>query len=166
MQRFYMALTRLLRNYQFRDRDRQTICGITVTQCYALEFLVHEGRLTILDLGRLLALNKSNASRVVEGLESIGAVSRAMDPKNHRLRWIEPTVHGRALHRTITDGLKRDYAELLAPFNVSFVSRVTDLLESLAERARVKTKNCSPPKKSVQTPSPRRTVTRAKAIKQ
>jgi DNA-binding MarR family transcriptional regulator len=147
LQRFYMALTRLLRNYQFRDRDRQMICGITVTQCYALEFLVHEGRLTILDLGYRLALNKSNASRVVEGLELIGAVSRAMDPENHRLRWIEPTIHGRELHGKITDGLKRDYAELLAPFNSTFVARVTSLLEALAERAKIKA-NCSVSKKS------------------
>jgi hypothetical protein len=50
--RFYMALATLLRNYQFRDRDRQTICGISVTQCYALEFVVHERRLTVLEIGR------------------------------------------------------------------------------------------------------------------
>jgi DNA-binding MarR family transcriptional regulator len=136
VQRFYMALTHLLRSYQFRDRDRQTICGITVTQCYALEFLVHEGRLTILDVGRRLALNKSNASRVVEALESIGAVSRALDPSNHRLRWIEPTAHGRQLHQQITAGLERDYAGILKPFSALFVRQVTELLETLATRAR------------------------------
>jgi DNA-binding MarR family transcriptional regulator len=136
IQRFYMALTRLLRNYQFRDRDRQTICGMTVTQCYALDFLVHETRLTILDLGRRLVLNKSNASRVVEALESIGAVSRSRDPSNHRLRWIEPTPHGRQLHERITSGLMRDYAAILEPCGAAFVRRVTKLLDTLATRAR------------------------------
>jgi MarR family 2-MHQ and catechol resistance regulon transcriptional repressor len=139
LQRFYMALTQLLRNYQFRDRDRQTICGITVTQCYALEFLVHEERLTILELGSRLALNKSNASRVVDALESLGAVSRARDHSNHRLRWIEPTPYGRQLHDQITDGLKRDYAEILQPFGAGFVRRATTLLETLATRARQRT---------------------------
>jgi DNA-binding MarR family transcriptional regulator len=131
IQRFYMALTRLLRNYQFRDRDRQTICGVTVTQCYALDFLVDEQRLTILDLGRRLMLNKSNASRVVDALEAMGAVSRTRDPANHRLRWIEPTPNGRRLHQQITDGLKRDYSTVLEPFSPLFVKRVTKLLETL-----------------------------------
>jgi MarR family 2-MHQ and catechol resistance regulon transcriptional repressor len=134
--RFYQALSRLLRDYQFRDRNRQMICGITVTQCYALEFLTHEGRLTVLELGRRLALNKSNASRVVDSLEAIGAVTRAGDPSNHRLRWIAPTARGRRLHREITTGLKRDYARILAPFDAAFVDRVTALLETLSARAR------------------------------
>jgi MarR family 2-MHQ and catechol resistance regulon transcriptional repressor len=136
IQRFYMALTQLLRNYQFRDRDRQTICGITVTQCYALEFLVHDHRLTILELGRRLVINKSNASRVVDALESIGAVSRSRDPVNHRLRWIEPTPYGHQLHQQIASGLMRDYAAILEPFGAAFVRRVINLLETLATRAR------------------------------
>lgn len=133
--RFYMALARLLRNYQFRDRDRQTICGITVTQCYALDFLVDEGRLTVQDLGRRLQLNKSNASRIVGALEAIGAVSRAPDPSNHRLRWIQATPRGRRLHRRIAAGLKRDYAVVLRPFGGAFVREATELLDRLAGRA-------------------------------
>jgi DNA-binding MarR family transcriptional regulator len=136
IERFYMALTTLLRNYQFRDRDRQAICGITVTQCYALEFVVHAGRLTVLELGKRLALNKSNASRVVDALESAGVVSRGRDPVNHRIRWIQPTAYGRRLHAEITKGLKRDYEHILAPFPPSFVRKVAVLLEALAECAR------------------------------
>jgi DNA-binding MarR family transcriptional regulator len=134
--RFYMALTRLLRNYQFRDRDRQTICGISVTQCYALEFIVHERRLTVLEIGERLALNKSNASRVVDALEAIGAVARTSDSSNHRIRWVEPTASGRRLHATVTRGLKRDYEQLLAGFDPPFIGQVTAVLEALAERAR------------------------------
>ena len=95
VERFYMALARLLRAYQFRDRDRLTICGISVTQCYALEFLVHEKRLTVLQLAEKLAINKANASRAVSALESIGAVSRTRDPANHRMQWIAATNRGR-----------------------------------------------------------------------
>ena len=133
---FALALSKLLRGYQFRDRDRQMVCGITVTQCYALEFLVNEGRLTVLDVGRRLVLNKSNASRVVEALESAGLVSRANDPANHRIRWIEPTPVGRALHARIATGLKHAYQSILEPFPPAFVRRVTALLEALAEYAR------------------------------
>ena len=141
--RFYMSLTNLLRSYQFRDRDRQTICGITVTQCYALEYLVHEGRLTVLDIGDRLALNKSNASRVVAGLEAIGAVSRARDHANHRIRWIEPTKYGRKLHGQITAGLKQEYSTLLRSFSPALVGKVSTLLDDLSARLRERqAKNC------------------------
>ena len=136
VERFYMALTRLLRNYQFRDRDRQEICGITVAQCYALDFLVHEGRLTVLQLAEKLALDKGNASRAVAALEAKGAVSRVRDPTNHRLHWIEATKFGRQLHDRITEDLKRGYARQLQPYGASFVRRVADLLDELAIRAR------------------------------
>jgi DNA-binding MarR family transcriptional regulator len=131
-----MALMRLLRSYQFRDRDRQVICGISVTQCYALDFLAHEKRLTIDQIARKLALNKANASRAVAALESIGAVSRVRDPANHRMHRIEATVQGVKLHERITDGLKREYARRLQTYGSSFANRVAGLLDELADLAR------------------------------
>ena len=136
VERFYMALARLLRNYQFRDRDRQVICGISVTQCYALDFLVHEKRLTVFQLAEKLALNKANASRAVAALEGMGAISRVRDAKNHRVHWIEATARGRRLHTRITEGLKRAYARRLQPHGGPFVRRVAGLLDELADLAR------------------------------
>lgn len=146
---FYSALTELLRSYQFRDRDRQTICGITVTQCYALDFLAREGRLTILDIGRRLVLNKSNASRIVDALEGLGLVSRGLDPSNHRLRWIELTPHGRHLHGRIRDNLKREYSTILKSFSPAFVDQVSRLLVTLAEQARARPRQGGPRLQSV-----------------
>jgi DNA-binding MarR family transcriptional regulator len=136
IERFYMALTRLLRTYQFRDRDRQLICGISVTQCYALDFLVDEKRLTVDQIASRLAINKGNASRAVAALESIGAVSRGRDRANHRMHWIEATVRGRKLHGRITRGLKKVYARRLQPHGGAFVRRVAGLLDELADLAR------------------------------
>lgn len=130
-----MALARLLRTYQFRDRDRQTICGITITQCYALEFLVHEERLTVLQLAEKLALNKANASRAVAALEAMDAVARARDPKNHRIHWISATSRGRRLHDQITQGLQQRYERELRPYGAAFVRRAADLLDQLAAQA-------------------------------
>lgn len=135
VERFYMALARLLRTYQFRDRDRQTICGITITQCYALEFLVHGKRLTVLQLAGKLALNKANASRAVAALEAMGAVTRTRDPGNHRVHWITATARGRRLHEGITRGLKQGYERQLRPYGPTFIRRVTGFLEDLASQA-------------------------------
>ena len=141
VEQFYAALTKLLRAYQFRDRDRQTICGITITQCYALDFVVRDGPLTILEIGRRLVLDKSNASRVVEALEGIGAVSRAKDRDNHRIRWIRSTAKGRQIHLRITSQLIDEYARILRQFDDRFVADVANLLEALADEA-AKRKMC------------------------
>jgi DNA-binding MarR family transcriptional regulator len=130
-----MALARLLRTYQFRDRDRQTICGITITQCHALEFLVHEKRLTVLQLAEKLALDKANASRAVAALEATGAVTRTRDPGNHRMHWIAATARGRLLHGRITQGLKQRYERELRPYGAAFVRRAAGLLDELASQA-------------------------------
>lgn len=137
---FYLALTTLLRHFQFRDRDRQTICSITVSQCYALDFIIREGRLTISEIGDRLALNKSNASRVVEGLESRGLTSRGFDAANHRVRWITATAEGERLHERIMLELKADYAEILAPYSSEFIAEASRLLLTIARRARQESK--------------------------
>jgi DNA-binding MarR family transcriptional regulator len=137
VERFYVALTGLVRAVQFRDRDRQTICGITITQCHALDFLVHE-RLTVLQLGRRLALNKSNASRTVSALESIGAVVRRSDSANHRIRWVEATPSGRRLHDRIVTGIKQGYSAILEPFGARFVRRAATLLDRVSDDVRAR----------------------------
>jgi len=134
--RFYVALTTLLRNFQFRDRERQTVCGITVNQCYALDVIAREQRLTVSAIGERLALNKSNASRIVDSLEALQLATRATDDTNHRLRWITVTPAGRRLHGRIMRELKRDYARILARFDRRFIHEVTGLLHVIAERAR------------------------------
>ncbi len=125
----------LLRNFQFRDRDRQTICGITITQCYALDFIIREGRLTVTEIGHRLRLNKSNASRVVDSLETQGLTTRDFDPSNHRVRWIAATAKGKRLNARILRGVKADYIELLSGCDAEFVRSATKLLLAIAQRA-------------------------------
>lgn len=132
---FYLALTTLLRNFQFRDRDRQTICGITISQCYALDFIIREGRLTVTEIGHRLVLNKSNASRVVDTLQAKGLTTREPDTSNHRVRWIAATAKGRRLHDRIMRELKADYADLLSGYSADFVRDATNLLLAIAQRA-------------------------------
>ena len=136
VERFYIALTGLVRSYQFRDRDRQEICGISVTQCYTLDFIVHEKRLTVSQLAEKLALNKGNASRAVAVLEEKRVVSRIRDGTNHRIHWIEATQRGRQLHARITNGIKREYARRLETYGGAFARRVASLLDELSDLPR------------------------------
>jgi MarR family transcriptional regulator, 2-MHQ and catechol-resistance regulon repressor len=144
---FHEALADLVRVYQFRDRMSISCHGISVTQCYALEALVHGGSLTLNALASLLWLEKSTASRVVDGLETAGHVRRTPHPFDGRSILLEPTRTGRVLHRRIVADLIEKEKALLQDFRPEVRQATTRLIAQLAraatERARAQAE-CSP----------------------
>jgi DNA-binding MarR family transcriptional regulator len=142
------ALADLLRVVQFRDRSAICCHGISVTQCYALEALVLRKTLTLNELAGLLWLDKSTASRVVDGLEAAGHVRRTPHPEDGRSILLEPTARGTALHdRIVRDRIEEEKA-LLRDFDPEVRQATTRLVARLAraaaERARGRGKGCGP----------------------
>jgi MarR family 2-MHQ and catechol resistance regulon transcriptional repressor len=129
---FYDALSDLLRIYQFRDRDRICCYDISVTQCYALEALVHQGGMTMNDLAARLYLDKSTASRVVDALERKGYVDRSPNPADGRSLLLVPTGAGAELYRTIRGGLLAEEQGLLSGFDPEVRQSMTKLIARLA----------------------------------
>ena len=76
---FYDALQRLLRIYQFRDRDIACYGDVSPDECYALEAIEADGALRVGDLAAALNLHKSNASRLARALEAKGYVARSTE---------------------------------------------------------------------------------------
>jgi DNA-binding MarR family transcriptional regulator len=132
---FHRALSELVRVYQFRDRDRICCYDISVTQCYALEALVLRGPLTMNALAAELYLDKSTASRVVDGLEEKGYAVRGPNPESRRSVLLEATRTGRALHARIEAELVAQEAQLLAEFTPEVRRSMTKLIGGLARAA-------------------------------
>jgi DNA-binding MarR family transcriptional regulator len=110
------ALEDLLRVVQFRDRDRACCYDVSVSQCYALERVVHGGGLTVNELAASLYVDKSTASRIAQSLVDKGYVARARDPEDGRVVRLVPTPAGTVLcHRILAD-IREEYAEMLAEF--------------------------------------------------
>ncbi len=126
------ALSELVRVYQFRDRTSICCHGISVTQCYALEAVVQRGAITMNDLAALLWLDKSTASRVVDGLEKAGHVRRVPNPADGRSILLEPTAAGRALHARIVQDLIEEEKALLADFDPEVRQATARLIARLA----------------------------------
>lgn len=126
------ALSELVRVYQFRDRTSICCHGISVTQCYALEAVVQRGAITMNDLAALLWLDKSTASRVVDGLEKAGHVRRVPNPADGRSILLEPTATGRALHARIVQDLIEEEKALLADFDPEVRQATARLIARLA----------------------------------
>jgi MarR family transcriptional regulator, 2-MHQ and catechol-resistance regulon repressor len=132
---FHRALTDLVRVYQFRDRDRICCHDISVTQCYALDALARRGALTLNELAAELYLDKSTASRVADGLERKGYLTRRPHPESRRSVLLAATPAGAALHRRIERAIVAEEAKLLADFAPGVRREMTRLLGALAAAA-------------------------------
>ncbi|MGH2570740.1 MAG: MarR family winged helix-turn-helix transcriptional regulator [bacterium] len=129
------ALSELVRVYQFRDRTSICCHGISVTQCYALEAVLQKESITMNELAAMLWLDKSTASRVVDGLEEAGYVRRAPNPSDGRSLLLEPTSAGRALHGRIVRGLIAEKKTMLQDFDPGVRREVARLIARLARAA-------------------------------
>lgn len=132
---FYEALSAFLRVYQFRDRNRICCHDLSVTQFYALDALVRRGERTLNELAAEMYLEKSSASRVVDGLVAKAYVTRRTHPEDRRAILLAPSEKGRRLHRVIVaEGVAREGA-LLAEFEPEVRRGMVRLLDRLTEAA-------------------------------
>jgi DNA-binding MarR family transcriptional regulator len=134
-ERLYVALSELVRVYQFRDRDRICCHDVSVTQCYAIEALVRRGPSGLNELAAELFLDKSTASRVVSTLERKGYVTREAHREDRRAIVLEVTPSGRRLYERIRQELIEEERDLLAEFEPTVRKAVPELLHRLARAA-------------------------------
>lgn len=87
------------------------------------------------DLAAALYVDKSTASRVVDGLERKGYVQRRRHPEDGRSVLLEPTPRGRAVCAEIRDDLLRDCVQLLGDFEPEVRTALARLLDRLVQAA-------------------------------
>ena len=94
--RFHEQIVELIKKYQFRDRNREICCGLSVSQCYVLETLRRFGPLSMNKLADKMHLTISTVTRVIRPLLRKGYVIREEDPEDRRFRLISLTQEGEA----------------------------------------------------------------------
>lgn len=135
LQALHEVLSRLIRLYQFRDRDRICRHDLSVAQCYALERIVHDGPLALNALATGLYLDKSTASRVVDALERKGYATRRSDPDDRRAVQLAATALGRQLHARIERELLDELAGVISDSGPAVRRGMIRVLERLAGNA-------------------------------
>ena len=131
VRRFNERFAELLMQYQFRDRERICVHGITLTQCYVLQTLDGPTAMNIVGLATALMLDKSTMSRTVSQLRRRQLVACSRDPGEHRSQIVSLTVAGRKLHRRIAREIRAEQRELLRAYSSAFRQEVCVLLERL-----------------------------------
>jgi DNA-binding MarR family transcriptional regulator len=132
---FYDALQRLLRVYQFRERDRACYGDVTPDECYALEAIDGREGVRVNDLAAALGLHKSNASRLARALERKGYAARAREHGDGRAVRLRATARGRAVHAAIRRRIEGIHGGILGAFDARTRAACVRLLLELAREA-------------------------------
>lgn len=101
----YKALSDLARRYQFRNRDEVCCYGLTVSQCYAVEFLADHDAVTTSDLAQQLGLDLSTTTRLIDQLVRKKLVIRQKSEEDGRVRKIQVTDAGRRIAQRVQQDL-------------------------------------------------------------
>lgn len=130
-----VAVARLVRLYQFRDRDRICCHDVSVTQSNALEVLAGRGPMRSQALADALRLDKSTTTRVVDALVRKRYVERYPDPEDGRALSLRVTRSGLALHEHIARELVDQHVEVLRELDDETRAAVTGTVARLAQAA-------------------------------
>ena len=131
----FAAVRKLLKTYQFRDRQRICYRDISATQCHALESLARHGAMGVNALAGELHLEKSSASRMLDSLEEKGYVASGNDPRDGRARIVELTRKGKRLHDEIVEELVEEKREILAGMGAGARTAAITVVEELSRVA-------------------------------
>lgn len=134
-EKMYDAVCRLVRAYQSRDKERICCHGITLSQWSALEIIVERGPMGLNALAEQLKLDKSTASRVVEGIVRKALVGRVEDAEDRRAVRLEARPSGKQLYTDVRNSLIAEEAELIAAFSPEVRQSAIGLIEQLGDKA-------------------------------
>ena len=131
-QQLHRALTHLVQQYQFRDRNDICCYGISVTQCYALEALSEQGALTMQRLAKHLHLAVSTMTRAVDNLVDMGLVERRSSAHDRRVCQVELTACGTAFLQRLQGELIARERAVLQRIPAASRAHVVQALEELS----------------------------------
>lgn len=127
VQQFHEQILELVKRYQFRDRNKNICCGLSVSQCYIMETLKQNGPLSMNNLAKNMLLSISTVTRVIQPLLKKGFLKREEDSEDRRIRLISLTEKGTQIskdswkrviesERIILNNFPEDNREMLIEF--------------------------------------------------
>jgi len=129
------ALTRLIRVYRFRDHQAVCCYDVSAAQCHGLEFLAESGGATLGGFAAALFLEKSSASRMIDGLVRKGYVRRDPHPEDRRSLQLRLTPEGAALAETLERDMLSERRLVLEGFGAEERETIIAAVQKLADQA-------------------------------
>ncbi len=95
--KFSRFVAQLVKKLGLLNRDQKSCYGLTMPQCFTIEALAQNDRLTMNMLSRELGVTVSTMTRIIDILLRDGKVNRRNNSRDRRQVCIELTAAGRAL---------------------------------------------------------------------
>jgi DNA-binding MarR family transcriptional regulator len=134
-QALYDALDRLVRAYQFRDRQRACYEDLSVNECYALQAILDHDGMTQNELAEELWLDKSTTSRLVARMEANSHVRRIPDADDARAQRLHATGSGKRLNASIRRNLLKRQLNVISDLPEDARRAAVTVLQRLGEMA-------------------------------
>ena len=128
----YRALSELARRYQFRSRDEVCCYGLTVSQCYALESLSREEKLSSTSLATRLGLDLSSTTRVVDELVRKKLAIRRRGAEDARVKEVSISDAGRRLIARVEEDFSKMLGDAIHDFDPKVQRAIPKVLYRLA----------------------------------
>jgi DNA-binding MarR family transcriptional regulator len=135
VQSLFSSLQRYERLYQFRDPNNACLFDLRINECYALDFIITDGPVSVVALAKALGIHKSNASRIARALQTKGFAEETTAPKDKRSVLWRATPEGTALFGTITDYLTGRFETILKDFSPDDIARFAKAMALLTDDA-------------------------------
>jgi MarR family 2-MHQ and catechol resistance regulon transcriptional repressor len=129
----YRHLLKLVRQYQFRDREEICCNGISVSQCYALAHIRDERSCTMGDLASALSLDLSTITRLADQLETKRLIQRTRAEHDRRVCHLNLTRQGSDLLGKIEEELVVEYRAVLTGIPAASREAVLDAIAGLGK---------------------------------
>lgn len=106
--------------------------GVTLKQCHTLIAINEKRQCTLIDLAKLLSLDKSTVSRTIENLNKNELVKRVVNPANRRESIISLTANGKKIVDEINSKNNRYFGNALESIPVEKIDQIIESLKILS----------------------------------
>lgn len=119
----------------FGDRGLFDQFGLSISRYYALHHIAVDPGLSPSRLSQLMFCDKSNITRLLQGLEGDGYIQRSQHEQDGRVQRLYLTERGIHLHNEVCaahlDSIERRFAALSEPTTAQLTTTLSDLNHAL-----------------------------------
>ncbi|MBU8922664.1 MAG: MarR family transcriptional regulator [Bacteroidales bacterium] len=138
---FSLFVSLLVKKLSLLNRDHKSCYGLTMSQCFTIEALAENGKLSMNKLSHELGVTVSTMTRIIDVLLRDGNVNRRDNPDDRRQVCIELTSSGRNLAvklRQCSDHYARDILDQIPEKEKNGVIKSLKMLVKALESANKK----------------------------
>lgn len=125
-------IVRLLeRKFGVLEDGEMACCGLSMAQCHALVEIGRAGKISLVELAKLINLDNSTMSRTVNNLVNNGMAERELDPSDRRYITIKLTHDGLSHFNEIESNMGEYFMKIYAAIPAEDRAQVLESLQIL-----------------------------------